>query len=198
LACTDSTGPLRGAATVQFDIGGADFVRTVSIQVSGPGIDSTLVFNIAVDSTGHGSGSARIPAGSNRHIVGLAFDSTGVNTNRGDTTLTLVEGNNPPVALTLAPLTGNQPIVISIGTSRIQVQPGDTTIHVADTVAFVATVRDTNGVIVPGAAVVWASTNPAAVTVDSVGRAVGQSTGAAVLFAISGAYAARTLVTVVP
>jgi hypothetical protein len=191
------TGPERGSATVSFDVQAPAFVRLVSVAVTGAGIDSLLAFNIAVDSTGHGSGSIRVAAGSGRHVVGRAFDANGVNTHLGDTTLTLLEGTNAAVSLLLSPLVGTQPIVITIGTPRLSVLPNDTTIYVGDTVSFVATVRDTSGAVVAGASVEWAMSNPAVATVDGSGRVVGRSVGVAAIVAISGAYAARRQVTVV-
>ena len=191
------TAPQHGSATMFFEIRAPAFVRLVSVQVTGAGIDSLLAFNIAVDSTGHGSGSIRVAAGSGRHVVGRAFDANGVNTHLGDTTLTLLEGTNAAVPLLLRPLVGTQPIVITIGTPRLSVLPNDTTTYVSDTVQFAATVRDTNGAVVAGALVEWATSNPTVATVDGSGRVVGRSVGVAGIVAISGAYAARRQLTVV-
>jgi hypothetical protein len=180
IACVDALGPAaRRPATVYLDIQGPRFVRTVSVEVSGPGIDSLLVFNIGVDSTGAGSGVARIPAGAGRLVVARAFDAQGINTHRGDTTVTLLEGTNNQLALVLRPLTGNLPVTITFGGSGITLTPGDTTITVGDTVRYSAGGVDSLGNAIPPAAVVWSSTERSIASVSSGGLVTARAAGVA-------------------
>lgn len=193
-ACTSDriADPREGVAEVGVIVRGMSGTRIVAIQVSGPGIDSTLLFNISIETTGLGSGSIEIPAGSERHIVANAYDSVGVNTHRGDTTVNLVVGANPPLHLVLQPLVGSVPITITFGGSGIVVEPGDTTIGVGDTARYTGGGLDSLGNSIPPTAVVWSSTMPLVASVSASGLVQGRSAGSAwVMATYEGASAGR-------
>jgi uncharacterized protein YjdB len=200
-ACADGSlsGPrtLRDAV-VAFDVQGALYVRSIAVEVSGPGIDSLLVINITVDTTGHGAGTARIPAGTARLFAARAFDAYGVNTHRGDTTVSLVEGANPTVALVLTPLIGSLPITLTFGGVGLTLTPGDTTVALGDSVQFTAGGVDSLGNAIPPGSVVWSSSDQSVVLVNTSGLARTRSAGAAfVLATYQGATVGRK-VTVTP
>lgn len=174
---TDGTGPDPDQASVSFNAAAPSYVRTISIAVSGSGIAHSLVFNFLVDSTGTAHGALTVPAGSDRRIVGRAFDSLGVNTHEGDTTVTLVPGANPSLSLILRPLADTVAIVVTFGSYSIAMTPGDTSVGAAATIAYSAVVHDELGHVVVGAQVRWASSNPAVASVDSVGHAVALAGG---------------------
>jgi len=195
-ACARDLGPTGPAgdrqATVLFGVRAPAWVRLVSIEVSGTGIDSTLVYNLALNTNGVGSGALRVPAGSGRHVVASAFDDAGVLTHRGDTTVTLVEGANPALSLVLRPLSGTVPVVLSFGGSGVTISPGDTTIAAGDTVRYVAGGLDSLGVAIDPAAVVWASTDPSVAAVSPSGLVRGVASGTAyVLASYAGAAVGR-------
>ena len=103
---------------------GDNAIDLISVDVSGPGIDSALVFNFQV-ANGVATGVARVPSGASRRVVARAFDRQGVNTHRSDTTVALIEGSNPTLAMSLPPLVGNQPLDVTFAAT-----PGPTTILV--------------------------------------------------------------------
>ena len=178
------TGPVRGrVATLFFGVRVPQYVALITVVVSGPGVDSTLLFNIALNENGVGSGVLRIPTGSGRRIVASAFDAAGVLTHRGDTTLTLVDGTNPPLSLVLVPLDGSLPVVLTFGGSGITISPGDTTIAVGDSVQFTGGGLDSLGAEIDPASIVWASTNPAVASVSATGLVRGESSGTAYVLA---------------
>ena len=191
------TGPEAGrVATVFFGVHAPASVRLLTVEVSGPGIDSTLVYNIALDANGVGSGALRVPAGGGRRILASAFDDVGVLTHRGDTTVTLVEGANPLLSLVLRPLDGSLPVVLSFGGSGIVISPGDTTIAVGDTVRYIGGGLDSLGLPIDPASIVWASTDPATAVVDASGLVRGVSPGAAYVLAVCAGAANGRRVTV--
>ena len=190
------TAPPHSSATVFFEIHAPAFVRLISVEVTGPGIDSVLAFNGSIDARGTGSGTIRVGAGGGRLLVAKAFDINGIQTHRGDTTITLLEGVNPTLSLTLTPLAGSVPVVITFGGSGLTVTPDDTTISVGDTVRFGAAGVDTLGNAIPPASVVWSSTSPTVMTVTASGLARARATGTAYVLATFGGASLGRKVTV--
>lgn len=180
---------------MQFSASAPPTVVAITLTVSGPGM-ATATFAFPVDSTGKASGTITVPAGSERVIVGRAFDSSGVNTHEGDTTVTLVPGPNPPLMLVLRPLAGTLPIVVTFGSYSVTLTPGDSTIQPGATVLYTAVVTDEKGDTVPGAQVTWGSSNPVVVSVDSTGLAAGHLPGNTMVSAIYGGASASVIVTV--
>lgn len=88
-------------------------VRALVVEVDGPGIDPAILVNIPVVDDSIATGVIEVTAGSGRRIVISAVDTTGLVTHRGDTTLTLVPGPNPPLALTLHPLPATLGITVT-------------------------------------------------------------------------------------
>ena len=194
-SCSDrpTTGLERPGAELAFVLIPPDYVSTIGIQVTGPGIDSALVFNFSI-SNGVATGTLRLPAGAGRHLVARAFDDTGVETHRGDTTVTLVEGTNPSVSFLLKPLVGGQPLTVTIGSNVVAVNRRDTTIAQGDTVRFTATAVNWRGVAVPADSVTWASSNPAVATVSASGLVTALAAGTAnVVASYEGAASHRML-----
>jgi hypothetical protein len=189
VACSEGgpTGPpeghVGGVATVAFNVLGANLVHTVAVEVSGPGIDSLLVFDIAVDSLGAGSATVRVPAGAGRHISASAYDTAGVNTHRGDTTVTLLAGTNPAVSLTLLPLMGGLPITLSFGNAGLTLTPGDTTISLGTTLQYSAGGLDSLGNAIVASAVTWSSSDLTIAVVTATGLAQARAVGSAYVLA---------------
>jgi hypothetical protein len=98
--------------------------RIVRYLGRGPGIDPSQLVNLPVDTTGVAAGTIETTAGSARRIVVTAVDTAGIATHRGDTTLTLVPGANPPLALVLRPLVASVGITVTFGDLRA-IRPWD-------------------------------------------------------------------------
>ena len=169
-------------------------VTSVVVDVTGPGIPDTLVFNLTV-SNGQVSGTLQLPAGSARVVIVHAFDSKGIETHRGSATIDVQAGTNNSVTIVLAPLVGNQPIIVTVGTIIVSVLPDSGFLNVGDTLRLRAVVTDTLGdtLNVP---VAWASTNPGVVAVDTLGQALAKYPGTARVVAVYGSAAGTAVLTV--
>ena len=168
-----STGPRHDAElSIRADLSATAAVLVV-VQVSAPDITPTLVFNLPVQS-GVASGSITIPVGSGRVITLRAYDASGVETHRGTITVTVLEGANPTLSLVLDPLTGDLPVIATIGNITVTVALTLTSLPVGQTSTATATIL-LNGSPVPGAAPTWATLHPgiASVSIDGVVTAVG-------------------------
>lgn len=91
-------------------------IRELAVEISGPGIDPAQLVNLPVDTAGVAAGTIETTAGSGRRIVVTAVDTAGVATHRGDTTVTLVPGENPPLSLILRPLAATTRLTVTFGT----------------------------------------------------------------------------------
>jgi len=70
--------------------------------------------------------------------------------------------------------------------NRVEVTPSSTTLDVGGSFRLTATVYDSRGNTIPGAAVAWASSDTRIATVDNSGRVVGVRQGSVVITATSG------------
>jgi len=175
---------------------GSNAIATVSVVVTGPGIDSTLGFNLTLVN-GTASGTLQVPAGSSRHVVASAFDAAGVNTNRGDTTVTLVAGSNPTVSLTMPSLIGGLPVTLAFGSAVVSMNRQDTTLTLGGAVQFAAVAVNSRGGAVPADSIAWASSNPAVASVDATGLVTALAAGTTSIFATYSGAAAHRQITVV-
>ncbi|MGE3617927.1 MAG: Ig-like domain-containing protein, partial [Gemmatimonadales bacterium] len=86
---------------------------------------------------------------------------------------------------------------VTVGQPSIEIAPAAATfLSLGENRQFTATVRDGTGVPIPGAPVVWQSSNPGVVLVQATGAAVSVSNGTAVVTATSGTITASVAVTV--
>src|SRR4051812_4741596 len=140
-ACADKVvGPAvvvpKGHVGVYADVGPAG-ITTLVIQVSGPGIakpdasPDTLAFNIPL-TNGVASGTLDVPAGPSRVITARAFVGV-AETHRGTVTATILEGVNPTLHITMAPLVGTFPLEVTIGSTIVVVRPLAASVSVNDT-----------------------------------------------------------------
>jgi hypothetical protein len=157
------------------NVGEAD-VAELAIEVTAPDLTTPLVFNLTVQD-GVASGSLRLPAGSDRLITVRGFSSTAEVTHHGEATVSVREGENPPVSITLVPLAGDQPIEVRFGTRIVVVHPNNLYMQVGDDAQMWAEVLNGNGEFITEE-VRWASSNPARATVDEHGYVVAKRTGA--------------------
>src|SRR2546426_5822335 len=175
-ACGDSVdpGPGHGTLIVRADVSAAA-VATLVAEVTAPDIPTALVFNIPIVA-GVASGTIPIPAGSNRTVSLPAYDAGGILTHNGSATLNIQSGTNATVAITLTPLTGDQAIVVTLGSFTITVTPSSPTVAIRGTVQLVVAIIDWNGAPTTGT-VSWATQNPGVATVDASGLVTGAGVG---------------------
>jgi alpha-tubulin suppressor-like RCC1 family protein len=140
------------------------------VTVSGPGISPAIVFNVPVGTDSIARDTLELTAGAGRHFRFAAYDSAGIETHRADTTITLLAGQNTPLAVRLAPLLSSLGITVTFGGVRVQMSDTSTrTLLPGDSIGLVATATYPNGVAVPSDSIVWGSSNPA-VAVVTAGR----------------------------
>jgi hypothetical protein len=176
-ACGD--GPIdpnqgHGTLIVRADVS-ATAVATLVAEVTAPDIPTALLFNIPVVA-GVASGTITVPAGSNRTVTLRAYDARGILTHNGSVQLDIQPGTNPAVAVTLMPLTGDQPIVVTLGSFTITVTPSSPNVAIAGTVQLGVSITDWNGAPTTGT-VNWATRDPGIATVDANGLVTGASVG---------------------
>jgi plastocyanin len=113
-----------------------------------------------------------------------------VETHRGAATISVVEGTNPTVSISLAPLLGGLPIQVQVGSRVIVLTPADAAVTAGDTLRFTARVQDAAGNTVP-AAVRWTTSNPVLAPIDSTGLVTAAREGEVEVVATHQGVAAR-------
>src|SRR5260221_12329507 len=133
VACGGSVDPGQGHGTliVRADVSGSS-VATLVAEVTAPDIPAALIFNIPI-SAAVASGTVTVPAGSNRTVTLRAYDAGGILTHSGSATLNVQSGTNATIAITLTPLTGDQAIVVTLGSFTITVTPSSPTVAIGGT-----------------------------------------------------------------
>jgi hypothetical protein len=132
---------------------------TLSLEVTGPGIDEPLVFNLPVVD-GTATGSVVVPVGSSRVFTGRLYDAGGTETHRGVVQMAVRPGENAALTLRLEPITGSQPIDVVISSYTVDIVPLGAPPIIGRTVQMTAIVKDADGNAVPDAKVIWAVTTP--------------------------------------
>lgn len=176
-ACGD--GPIdpdqdHGTLIVSADVS-ATAAAILVAEVSASDIPTALLFNIPIVS-GVASGTITIPAGSNRTVNLRAYEAGGILTHNGSMTLNIQPGTNPTVAITLTPLTGDQAIVVTLGSFTITVAPSSPIVGIGGTVQLGVSITDWNGAPTTGT-VSWATQDPGIATVDATGLVTGSGVG---------------------
>lgn len=196
VGCEGLLGPPDTTARLFVALQLSSVVRTVEIAITGPGLDSVVTVTHSVSGGITLQDTLTVRAGSNRRIVVTGRDESGIATHRGDTTVSLQVGSNPPMLLALDPLQGTLELVVTFREARVVV--GDTTtrtVAVGDTATVSATAVAPDGSVVAPAQVQWGSTNPAVLRAEP-GRAIGVRVGSAVLVVSYAGHAVRVPVTV--
>ena len=197
IGCADSpTGARRAGAsrlTVRADVS-ASIVSALAVSVSAPDIATPIVANLTI-SNGIASGTLDVPAGAARTITVRAFDVMGIETHRGAVTADVREGVNPPLAITLAPVAGQQPVQVVVGSATVAVSPGTVTLSGGSSRQLTATITASDGTPVVGA-VIWSTLDPAVATVGLTGLVTTHASGQARIIASFAGYAGQSIVTV--
>jgi hypothetical protein len=159
------------------------------VEVTGPGIDVPLVFNLPV-TDGVASGSVDVPVGSSRVFSGSVFDAGGTETHRGQVTTAVRPGTNAAISMRLEPLNGQQPIDVVISSYTISLDPLDAPPMVGRTVQMNAVVKDADGNVVPDAKVMWGVTAPTVARIGPNGLLEVTAEGPVTVVALYGGVAA--------
>jgi alpha-tubulin suppressor-like RCC1 family protein len=168
----------------------------MSVDVSGPGIATPVVGNLALQN-GRFTGRVNVPAGGDRTFTAHAFDARAIETHAGSVTADVRPGQNVVVSITLNPRHGGVPIEVTVGTYTVAVTPGNATLQVGDApVQFTATVLDAGGQVVQDAQLEWASSNPVVASVDEAGMVTAGHAGETQIVANYLGLAAAAAVTV--
>jgi uncharacterized protein YjdB len=88
------------------------------------------------------------------------------------------------------------PVTVIQTVAEVRIVPDTATVAVGGTKAYAAVVRDRFGITVPGAVLVWISSDPAVATVSATGLVTGLAQGTATLTATAGGRSDTALVTV--
>jgi uncharacterized protein YjdB len=203
LACAACSGDVTGTSAITSHLRISANVSntpiaTVVVTVSAPDIHDPLVFNV---STANGVASATIdvPPGHARLVTAQGFDATGAITHEGSTTIDVVRGSNPPIALTMRPKAGQVSVTVNVGSIGLITTPASVTIadQYQNMTTLAALATDETGATIAGAQIRWASSNPAVATVDENGVVLGHVPGSAQIVATYGGIAAPTNLTVI-
>jgi hypothetical protein len=171
-------------------------VTGLSVEVSAADISPALWYNIPI-SDGVATGTVQVPTGTNRLFTLRAYDAGAVETHRGSATVSIVDGPNPPLEITLMPLEGEREIDATLGSIIVVVSPAVDTTAVGDSIRLGAVVIDSLGDNVPNASVHWATLAPSIATVDSRGMVFGMAPGDANIVATYGAVGGSATIAVV-
>lgn len=149
----------------------ATAIATMVIRVTAADIPNPLVFNMAING-GLATGTIAVPAGSARKLELDAYDVSQIKTHRGEKTIDVKPGkNNPPLAVVLLPIAGDQPVTAQFGNFIVSVTPIAQTLSVGQSQQFTVTITD-NGTpataILPAMGEVkWATTLPAGLEITA-------------------------------
>ena len=202
-ACsTDSaTGPLPNGAgapvpvTVSAVLPTASTVAGLSVTVTGPGIAAPIVANLTVSGT-QARGTVTVPTGQDRTFIVRAFDGSAIQTDEGSARINILPGTNPELAITLYPIGGDTPIVVTFGNYTLTLAPGDGSMPTLGTRQYTATITDAKGAAVANPAITWASLNPVVASVTQAGLVNAHVAGETRIIASYGGTAAQAVLTV--
>jgi len=197
VACS-ADGPLGGGrvSTVTMRFLTPATVKSLIVEVTGPGIGPAVVLNIPVGADTVATGSLTLPSGSARRFVVTAVDTAGVQTHRADTTITLQPGATPNLAMRLTPLASTLGITVTFGSVRLTLPDVSLqTLFAGDSLAVGAYAVLVSGDTVSAASLTWGTSNPAVATVAG-GRVRAQRAGFTDITASIGGAAASVKVRV--
>ena len=169
-------------------------VAGISVEISAPDVEPPLIYNLPV-SDGAVSGTVQVTAGSDRQFTLRAYDAGGIETHRGSATVDIVEGENPPLEVSVVPLQGDQTISATLGSIIVVVSPGADTTVVGGSLQLAAAIIDSLGDTI-SSSVNWATLAPSIAGVDSQGTVRGVAPGQARIVATYGFVGGASLIQV--
>lgn len=148
----------------------------VDVSISGPGI-STPIFGSFRFVNDTARVELNVPLGRDRRVFVAIFDSTNTLIASGETIIVVGSGSTVTVPVPIAPSSGDQPVIVTVGNTTITVTPGTVTLARGDSVALNVSVRDQNGQPIAGASPTFASSNPSIASVSATGVVIGRLEG---------------------
>lgn len=133
-------------------------IAGMSVAVTGPGIGVPVVAELDVAGTTV-NGIVTVPVGGNRRFTVQAYDATGMETYGGSATAIVRPGANPALTITLHARSGGVPVVITVGTLGIALEPATVAMNVGASATVRATVTDAGAPWV-GDVVRWGAMDP--------------------------------------
>ena len=133
-------------------------IAGMSVEVTGPGMPTPVVAELDVAGTTV-NGTVRVPVGGNRRFAVHAYDATATETYFGSATTNVRPGTNPTLAITLYARSGGVPVVVTVGTLGIALDPATVTVAVGASATVTATVTDA-GAPYAGDVVRWGALDP--------------------------------------
>lgn len=148
----------------------------VDVSISGPGISSPIFgsFRFVNDTA---RVELDVPLGRDRRVLVAIFDSSNTLIASGETTIVVGSGSTVGVPVPIAPTSGEQPIIVRVGSTTVTVSPGTLTIAPGDTARLTVGILDQDGAPIAGALATFASSNPAIATVSATGVVTGRLQG---------------------
>lgn len=167
----------------------------VDVSISGPGIDPPIFGSFAfINDTARAE--LNVPIGRDRLVFVAVFDSANTLVASGEATVEIGSSVSVSVPVTIAPTTGDQPIIVRVGSTSLSVTPGTLALTAGDSAVFAVSVVDQDGVPIAGAVPVFASSNPAIATVSASGVVTGRLAGVTAVTVTALGVAARIPVSV--
>jgi len=121
--------------------------RTVSVRVSGPGIEKPLQFQLCVGHGKDGTGM-RVPLGKDRRFEIRVLDAHGRATHQGMTTIAVTEDTKKSVYINLVPLGTPEALTATIGKYRLDILQEPSPARLGELVNYRVQVFDPNGEVV--------------------------------------------------
>lgn len=178
---TGSTPPLDG--------------ERVDVTISGPGIDPP-VFGSFLFINDTARVELQVPIGRNRRVFVAIFDSANTLVASGEAVIDIGSQVNVSVPVPIAPTSGTQPIVVTVGSVTLSVAPGSLSLVPGASAALTVAVRDQSGAPIVGAVPTFASSNPSIVGVSATGVVTGRLQGVTAVTVTALGAAARIPVSV--
>lgn len=167
----------------------------VDVSVSGPGIDPPIFGSFAfINDTARVE--LQVPVGRDRRVFVAIFDSTSTMIASGEATVEIGSGVTVSVPVSISPTSGDQPIIVRIGSTSLIASPGTLTLPLGGTAALSVSVLDPEGVPIEGAVPTFASSNPSIATVSATGVVTGRLQGVTAVTVTALGVAARIPVSV--
>lgn len=167
----------------------------VDVSISGPGI-STPIFGSFRFINDTARVELDVPLGRERLVFVAIFDSTNTLVASGETTITVGSGVTVTVPVPIAPTSGEQPIIVRVGSTTLTVTPGTLLLSPGDTASLGVTITDQDGAPIAGAVPTFASSNPAIAGVSATGLVTGRLDGVTAITVSALGVAARVPVSV--
>ena len=195
---TLTSASLRGRVALVLDQAGSSTPldgERVDVSISGPGI-STPIFGSFRFINDTARVELDVPLGRDRLVAVAIFDQNNTLIASGQMTIVVGSGSTVSVPVPIAPTSGEQPIIVRVGSTTVTVTPGSLTLSPNGTAHLSVAVTDQDGLPIAGALPVFASSNPSIASVSATGVVTGRVQGVTAVTVSALGVAARIPVSV--